>query len=151
MVGVVSQLVCGWAIGVGGCVKAGVFGVGVQLRDSVVVRRWLVRLCVVSLWLSSPIHPDWLRVVSVWLSSSRLVSLVVAAELLEYVYNRLQFSYGWYFTFIQGFVYLALIRLNGFDTKQMVNPWNTYVKLSAVLMGSHGLTKGSLAFLNYPA
>ncbi|KAL9275154.1 UDP-galactose/UDP-glucose transporter 4-like protein [Drosera capensis] len=69
----------------------------------------------------------------------------------EYVYNRLQFSYGWYFTFIQGFVYLALIRLNGFDTKQMVNPWNTYVKLSAVLMSSHGLTKGSLAFLNYPA
>lgn len=34
---------------------------------------------------------------------------------------------------------------------QMVNPWKTYVKLSAVLMGSHGLTKGSLAFLNYPA
>ncbi|CAI9093929.1 OLC1v1029543C1 [Oldenlandia corymbosa var. corymbosa] len=33
----------------------------------------------------------------------------------------------------------------------MVNPWNTYVKLSAVLMGSHGLTKGSLAYLNYPA
>lgn len=25
------------------------------------------------------------------------------------------------------------------------------MKLSAVLMGSHGLTKGSLAFLNYPA
>ncbi|VFQ87595.1 unnamed protein product [Cuscuta campestris] len=69
----------------------------------------------------------------------------------EYVYNRLQFSYGWYFTFIQGFVYLALIRLQGFTTKQMVNPWKTYVKLSAVLMGSHGLTKGSLAYLNYPA
>ncbi|KAH9788110.1 UDP-galactose/UDP-glucose transporter 2 [Citrus sinensis] len=33
----------------------------------------------------------------------------------------------------------------------MMNPWKTYVKLSAVLMGSHGLTKGSLAFLNYPA
>ncbi|KAK6137571.1 hypothetical protein DH2020_028691 [Rehmannia glutinosa] len=33
----------------------------------------------------------------------------------------------------------------------MVNPWKTYVKLSAVLMGSHGLTKGSLAYLNYPA
>jgi len=32
-----------------------------------------------------------------------------------------------------------------------VNPWKMYVKLSAVLMGSHGLTKGSLAFLNYPA
>ncbi|XP_010934424.1 UDP-galactose/UDP-glucose transporter 4 [Elaeis guineensis] len=69
----------------------------------------------------------------------------------EYVYNRLQFSYGWYFTFVQGFVYLALIRLQGFTMKQMVNPWKTYVKLSAVLMGSHGLTKGSLAFLNYPA
>ncbi|CAL1375463.1 unnamed protein product [Linum trigynum] len=69
----------------------------------------------------------------------------------EYVYNRLQFSYGWYFTFVQGFVYLALIYLQGFTPKQMVNPWKTYVKLSAVLMGSHGLTKGSLAFLNYPA
>ncbi|XP_043709899.1 UDP-galactose/UDP-glucose transporter 2-like [Telopea speciosissima] len=69
----------------------------------------------------------------------------------EYVYNRLQFSYGWYFTFVQGFVYLALLYLQGFTTKQMVNPWKTYVKLSAVLMGSHGLTKGSLAFLNYPA
>ena len=52
---------------------------------------------------------------------------------------------------MQGFVYLALIYLQGFTTKQMVNPWKTYVKLSAVLMGSHGLTKGSLAFLNYPA
>ncbi|XP_031738120.1 LOW QUALITY PROTEIN: UDP-galactose/UDP-glucose transporter 2 [Cucumis sativus] len=69
----------------------------------------------------------------------------------EYVYNKLQFSYGWYFTFIQGFVYLFLIYLQGFTAKQMVNPWKTYVKLSAVLMGSHGLTKGSLAFLNYPA
>lgn len=69
----------------------------------------------------------------------------------EYVYNRLKFSYGWYFTFVQGFVYLALLHLQGFAVKQMVNPWNTYVKLSAVLMGSHGLTKGSLAYLNYPA
>lgn len=69
----------------------------------------------------------------------------------EYVYNRLHFSYGWYFTFVQGFVYLILIFLQGFTTKQMVNSWGTYVKLSAVLMGSHGLTKGSLAFLNYPA
>lgn len=60
-------------------------------------------------------------------------------------------SYGWYFTFVQGFVYLALIYLQGFTTKQMVNPWKTYVKLSTVLMGSHGLTKGSLAYLNYPA
>ncbi|RWR87592.1 UDP-galactose/UDP-glucose transporter 4 [Cinnamomum micranthum f. kanehirae] len=69
----------------------------------------------------------------------------------EYVYNRLQFSYGWYFTFVQGFVYLILIHFQGFSTKQMVNPWKAYVKLSAVLMGSSGLTKGALAFLNYPA
>ncbi|XP_050237306.1 UDP-galactose/UDP-glucose transporter 4-like [Mercurialis annua] len=69
----------------------------------------------------------------------------------EYVYNRLQFSYGWYFTFIQIFVYIILIHLQGFTPAQMVNPWKTYIKLSAVLMGSHGLTKGSLAFLNYPA
>ncbi|KAI3957535.1 hypothetical protein MKX01_001894 [Papaver californicum] len=69
----------------------------------------------------------------------------------EYVYNRLQFSYGWYFTFVQGFVYLILLRLQGFTTKHMVNPWKTYWKLSAILMGSHGLTKGSLAWLNYPA
>ncbi|KAM3264392.1 UDP-galactose/UDP-glucose transporter 4 isoform X2 [Capsicum annuum] len=70
----------------------------------------------------------------------------------EYVYNRLQFSYGWYFTFVQGLVYVALIHfLNGFTPKQMVNPWKDYIKLSTVLMGSHGLTKGSLAFLNYPA
>jgi adenosine 3'-phospho 5'-phosphosulfate transporter B3 len=71
--------------------------------------------------------------------------------LQEYVYNRLQFSFGWYFTFIQGFVYLFLIYLQGFTTKHIVNPMRTYVKLSAVLMGSHGLTKGSLAYLNYPA
>ncbi|CAN6484988.1 unnamed protein product [Victoria cruziana] len=69
----------------------------------------------------------------------------------EYVYNRLGFSYGWYFTFVQCFVYLFLIHLQGFRVKHMVNPWKTYVKLSAVLMGSHGLTKGSLAYLNYPA
>ncbi|KVH95463.1 UDP-galactose/UDP-glucose transporter 2-like [Cynara cardunculus var. scolymus] len=69
----------------------------------------------------------------------------------EYVYNRLQFSYGWYFTFFQSFVYLILIYFQGFTPKQMVNPWKLYVKISAVLMGSQGLTKGSLAFLNYPA
>ncbi|KAF3442243.1 hypothetical protein FNV43_RR16159 [Rhamnella rubrinervis] len=69
----------------------------------------------------------------------------------EYVYNRLQFSFGWYFTFVQGFVYIFLLFLQGFRIEQMVNPWLTYWKLSLVLMGSHGLTKGSLAFLNYPA
>ncbi|KAL8502359.1 hypothetical protein ACS0TY_021486 [Phlomoides rotata] len=69
----------------------------------------------------------------------------------EYVYNRLQFSYGWYFTFVQGWVYVLLIYLQGFTPKKMVNPWKSYWKLSAVLMGSNGLTKGSLAFLNYPA
>ncbi|KAG6435717.1 hypothetical protein SASPL_100592 [Salvia splendens] len=61
------------------------------------------------------------------------------------------YSYGWYFTFVQGWVYILLIYIQGFTTKQMVNPWKSYVKLSAVLMGSNGLTKGSLAFLNYPA
>ncbi|KAK7834761.1 udp-galactose/udp-glucose transporter 4 [Quercus suber] len=60
-------------------------------------------------------------------------------------------SYGWYFSFVQGFVYLILIYLQDFTPKQMVNPWKTYVKLSAILVGSHGLTKGSLAILNYPA
>ncbi|CAI9785220.1 unnamed protein product [Fraxinus pennsylvanica] len=69
----------------------------------------------------------------------------------EYVYNMLQFSYGWYFTFVQGWLYIFLIYLQGFTPKQMVNPWKTYVKLSAMLMDSNGLTKGSLAFLNYPA
>ncbi|CAA3005592.1 UDP-galactose UDP-glucose transporter 2-like [Olea europaea subsp. europaea] len=48
-------------------------------------------------------------------------------------------------------MYLVLIYTQGFAIKQKVNPWKTYVKLSAVLMGSHGLTKGSLAYLNYPA
>ncbi|KAK1554191.1 hypothetical protein Q3G72_009058 [Acer saccharum] len=62
-----------------------------------------------------------------------LSKLNLITNLQEYVYNRLQFSYGWYFTFVQGFVYLCLIYLQGFTTKQMVNPWKTYVKLSAVL------------------
>ncbi|XP_052211043.1 UDP-galactose/UDP-glucose transporter 4 isoform X1 [Diospyros lotus] len=84
-------------------------------------------------------------------SSGFFLGYLVNGICEEYVYNRLQFSYGWYFTFVQGWVYLVLIYLQGFTTKQMVNPWKTYVKLSAVLMGSHGLTKGSLAFLNYPA
>ncbi|TYI66319.1 hypothetical protein E1A91_D09G215100v1 [Gossypium mustelinum] len=84
-------------------------------------------------------------------SSGFFFGYIVNGICEEYVYNRLQFSYGWYFTFVQGFVYLILIRLQGFTTKKMVNPWKTYVKLSAVLMGSHGLTKGSLAYLNYPA
>ncbi|KAJ3690373.1 hypothetical protein LUZ61_019537 [Rhynchospora tenuis] len=84
-------------------------------------------------------------------SSGFFLGYLVNGICEEYVYNRLQFSYGWYFTFVQGFVYIALLRLQGFTEKQMVNPWKTYVKLSAVLMGSNGLTKGSLAFLNYPA
>ena len=60
-------------------------------------------------------------------------------------------SYGWYFTFVQGFVYLGLILWYGFRPKHIINPWKTYLKLSGVLMGSQGLTKGSLMFLNYPA
>lgn len=40
--------------------------------------------------------------------------------------------------------------LLGFRAKHILNPWRTYCKLSAVLI-SHGLTKGSLMFPNYPA
>jgi hypothetical protein len=61
------------------------------------------------------------------------------------------YSYGWYFTFVQGLVYLGLISLYGFKPKHIQNPWKIYIRLSAVLMGSHGLTKGSLMWLNYPA
>ncbi|GMI99046.1 UDP-galactose transporter 2 [Hibiscus trionum] len=71
-------------------------------------------------------------------SSSFFFGYLVNGVCEEYVYNRLQFSYGWYFTFVQGFVYLFLIYLQGFTPKQMVNPWKTYVKLSAIFMGSHG-------------
>ncbi|KAK4797196.1 hypothetical protein SAY86_029522 [Trapa natans] len=67
------------------------------------------------------------------------------------VHGGFFYSYGWYFTFVQGFVYLVLIYLQGFTPEHMVNTWKTYVSISAVLMGSSGLTKGSLAFLNYPA
>jgi hypothetical protein len=61
------------------------------------------------------------------------------------------YSYGWYFTFLQGFVYIGLIMAQGFRPKHCVNPCSLYVKISAVLMFSTGLTKGSLAYLNYPA
>ncbi|KAF3448481.1 hypothetical protein FNV43_RR09194 [Rhamnella rubrinervis] len=94
-------------------------------------------------------RPKWQQFVIC--SSGFFFGYLVNGVCEEYVYNRLQFSYGWYFTFVQGFVYISLIYLQGFTTKQMVNPWKTYVTLSAVLMGSQGLTKGSLAFLNYPA
>ncbi|XP_075501062.1 UDP-galactose/UDP-glucose transporter 2-like [Primulina tabacum] len=94
-------------------------------------------------------RPRWQQFVIC--SSGFFFGYLVNGVCEEYVYNRLQFSYGWYFTFVQGWVYILLIYLQGFTTKQMVNPWKTYIKLSAVLMGSSGLTKGSLAFLNYPA
>jgi hypothetical protein len=61
-----------------------------------------------------------------------------------------ELSYGWYFTFVQGLVYLGVISCYGFRAKHILNPWRTYCKLSAVLI-SHGLTKGSLMFPNYPA
>ncbi|GMH21696.1 hypothetical protein Nepgr_023538 [Nepenthes gracilis] len=101
------------------------------------------------LGISLTSRPKWKQFVIC--SSGFFFGYLVNGICEEYVYNRLEFSYGWYFTFVQGFVWLALIYVNGFTTKQMVNPWKAYVKLSAVLMGSHGLTKGSLAFLNYPA
>ncbi|XP_039062499.1 UDP-galactose/UDP-glucose transporter 2-like [Hibiscus syriacus] len=100
-------------------------------------------------WISLTDRPKWQQFLIC--SSLFFFGYLVNGVCEEYVYNRLQFSYGWYFTFVQGIIYLVLIRLQGFTTKHMVNPWRTYVKLSAVLMGSHGLTKGSLAYLNYPA
>ncbi|KAG6729815.1 hypothetical protein I3842_01G050700 [Carya illinoinensis] len=93
--------------------------------------------------------PHLLCWVLLWLSSHwYLRGICVQQTPIQVI---LVYCYGWYFTFVQGFVYLFLLYLQGFTPKQMVNPWKTYVKLSAVLMGSHGLTKGSLAFLNYPA
>ena len=41
--------------------------------------------------------------------------------------------------------------LGGYRVKHIQNPWETYLRMSVVLAGSHGLTKGSLAYLNYPA
>ncbi|KAG8659275.1 UDP-galactose/UDP-glucose transporter 4 [Manihot esculenta] len=99
--------------------------------------------------ISLSVRPKWQQFLIC--SSGFFFGYLVNGICEEYVYNRLQFSYGWYFTFVQGLVYLVLIYFQGFTIKQMVNPWKTYVKLSAVLMSSHGLTKGSLAFLNYPA
>ncbi|KAG7994242.1 hypothetical protein I3843_01G048700 [Carya illinoinensis] len=99
--------------------------------------------------ISLTVRPRWQQFLIC--SAGFFFGYIVNGICEEYVYNRLQFSYGWYFTFVQGFVYLFLLYLQGFTPKQMVNPWKTYVKLSAVLMGSHGLTRGSLAFLNYPA
>ncbi|XP_070679582.1 UDP-galactose/UDP-glucose transporter 4-like [Malus domestica] len=94
-------------------------------------------------------RPSWQQFIIC--SSGFFFGYLVNGICEEYVYNHLQFSCGWYFTFVQGFVYIALMYIQGFTTKNMVNPWKTYVKLSAVLMGSQGLTKGSLTWLNYPA
>ncbi|XP_073143580.1 UDP-galactose/UDP-glucose transporter 4-like isoform X2 [Henckelia pumila] len=80
-------------------------------------------------------------------SSFSYVLLVFSLDTLSMVSVRSMFTTD----SNSGWVYILLIYLQGFTTKQMVNPWKTYVKLSAVLMGSNGLTKGSLAFLNYPA
>eukprot|EP00897_Mesotaenium_endlicherianum_P010881 jgi/Mesen1/9821/ME000007S09885 len=70
----------------------------------------------------------------------------------EYVYNHLRFSsYGWYFSAIHAVYYLLLLLASGFRPKHVQNPWSMYWKLSAVMAGSHGLTKSSLQYLNYPA
>ncbi|MED6207978.1 hypothetical protein PIB30_040578 [Stylosanthes scabra] len=57
------------------------------------------------------------------------------------MYNRIHVSYGWYFTFVQGFVYLFLIYLQGFTSKQTTDTCKTYVKLSAILYGFFGFTQ----------
>lgn len=93
---------------------------------------------------------------SVWVLFARTVMNLSFDRGVLCLFNAFQCwfasgSYGWYFTFVQGWVYIVLILLQGFTPKQMVNSWLSYWKLSAVLMGSNGLTKGSLAYLNYPA
>jgi adenosine 3'-phospho 5'-phosphosulfate transporter B3 len=101
------------------------------------------------LGLNMSIKPKWLQLLIC--AGGLFLGFLVNGVCEEYVYNKLKFSYGWYFTFFQGFVYLAIITCQGFGPKQVSNSWRTYVKLSAVLMGSQGLTKGCLMFINYPA
>src|SRR4051812_2273371 len=56
--------------------------------------------------------------------------------------------YWWYFTFVQGVVYLGTMNsgcpLSPLLAKQMVNPWQTCVRLAAVLIGSNGLAKNQI-------
>ena len=85
-----------------------------------------------------------------------LLTIIDRLELFDwgyFQYNEIvdlvcYFSYGWYLAFVQGFVYLFLICLQGFARKQTeMNQWKTYVKLSAVPMVP--MHRGSLAFLDY--
>lgn len=69
----------------------------------------------------------------------------------EYIFKTLEFSYAWYFTFAQSLVYIALAYAHGFRPRRMMQPWAAYFKLAFVLVGSMGLTKASLRYINYPA
>eukprot|EP00271_Cylindrocystis_brebissonii_P005997 TRINITY_DN1849_c0_g1_i1.p1 TRINITY_DN1849_c0_g1~~TRINITY_DN1849_c0_g1_i1.p1 ORF type:complete len:366 (+),score=58.71 TRINITY_DN1849_c0_g1_i1:388-1485(+) len=79
------------------------------------------------------------------------VGYLVNGLVEEYVYNEIKFAYGWYFSMVHSCYYILFLFLSGFRWKHIQNPWNVYWQMSVVLAGSHGLTKGSLAYLNYPA
>eukprot|EP00850_Spirogloea_muscicola_P005560 SM000025S08455 [mRNA] locus=s25:796602:799229:- [translate_table: standard] len=59
--------------------------------------------------------------------------------------------YPWYFTFSQFAIYIVLAYIHGFRPSQITHPWGAYFKLGAVLVGSMGLTKCSLQYINYAA
>ncbi|KAK9150655.1 hypothetical protein Syun_008964 [Stephania yunnanensis] len=56
-------------------------------------------------------------------------------------------SFGWYAPLFR-VLCASLSCISEFSTLRNASR-NTYIKLSAVIMGSYDLTKGSLAFLNY--
>ena len=60
-------------------------------------------------------------------------------------------SYAWYFTLLQCVVYITLAYAQGGYKKNVTAPWKTYFILSFVWVGSVGLTKASLKYINYPA
>eukprot|EP00271_Cylindrocystis_brebissonii_P005998 TRINITY_DN1849_c0_g1_i2.p1 TRINITY_DN1849_c0_g1~~TRINITY_DN1849_c0_g1_i2.p1 ORF type:complete len:358 (+),score=61.63 TRINITY_DN1849_c0_g1_i2:388-1461(+) len=79
------------------------------------------------------------------------VGYLVNGLVEEYVYNEIKFAYGWYFSIVHSLYYILFLFLGGFRWKHIQNPWSMYWQMSLVLAGSHGLTAGSLAYLNYPA
>eukprot|EP00850_Spirogloea_muscicola_P022775 SM000311S11921 [mRNA] locus=s311:71157:73774:+ [translate_table: standard] len=48
-------------------------------------------------------------------------------------------------------IYIVLAYIHGFRPSQITHPWGAYFKLGAVLVGSMGLTKCSLQYINYAA
>eukprot|EP00271_Cylindrocystis_brebissonii_P010359 TRINITY_DN2652_c1_g1_i1.p1 TRINITY_DN2652_c1_g1~~TRINITY_DN2652_c1_g1_i1.p1 ORF type:complete len:361 (-),score=44.54 TRINITY_DN2652_c1_g1_i1:290-1372(-) len=69
----------------------------------------------------------------------------------EFVFKQLNFNYPWYFTMAQSLVYLIIAYANGFRLSQRRTKWMAYWWLSLPLVGSVGLTKAALQYINYPA